>query len=287
MRIIGIEKAACTSCGICEQVCPTGLFTRSEDRATKHEDPNCWCIGCGHCVAACPAEAITYDAQERAPELSGKLPSFDDTARMLMGQRTVRKYEDREVPRPEIDKILEVARYASSGHNAQPCEYLAVTDRTIIRTMVDLTMKSMKSFRGLMRMRILLRPFLPASFYEILNDRGTALGIDDMARRQASGEDVIFFDAPVVLIAHVPDLGALSYVDPSIAMTKAMLAAQALGLGSCWMGFSMMSIAKNKRLLGELGVPKGRFLAAIATFGYPKEKYLRLPVRNPVKLTWL
>ena len=54
-----------------------------------------------------------------------------------------------------------------------------------------------------------------------------------MIKEYESGKDNIFFNAPVLILVHVPDLGGLSYVDPSISLTYGMLAAHAMGLGSC------------------------------------------------------
>ncbi|MBN1524151.1 MAG: nitroreductase family protein [Spirochaetales bacterium] len=198
----------------------------------------------------------------------------------------MRQYTKKDISKEELEKILEVMRYAPSGHNAQPCEYIILKDREMIKMISDLTIQSFRSFRNLMRFRKLLKPFVSKSLYEIMDSKSTALGMEDMIQRYASGEDVIFFDAPAVILVHVPDMGGLSYVDSTIAATYGMLAAHALGIGSCWMGFAMMAATKNKKLFKTLYIPKGRLIAGIFTLGYPKNKFHRLPVRNPVKATW-
>ncbi len=107
-----------------------------------------------------------------------------------------------------------------------------------------------------------------------------------MIKQYESGKDIIFFDALVVILVHVPNMGGLSYVDPTIALTYGMLAAHAMGLGSCWMGFAMMAVQKNKRVSQQLNIPKGRFIVGIMTLGYPVHTYYRVPVRNKIKAEW-
>lgn len=46
----------CTSCGACEDVCPTGAISEGD---TQYEiDPDL-CTDCGMCEAECPVEAIS------------------------------------------------------------------------------------------------------------------------------------------------------------------------------------------------------------------------------------
>ena len=50
----------------------------------------------------------------------------------LLKRRSVRVYEDREVPMDLILKILDIARWAPSARNAQPWEFVVVNDRKIL-----------------------------------------------------------------------------------------------------------------------------------------------------------
>ncbi|OYT45947.1 MAG: nitroreductase, partial [Desulfurococcales archaeon ex4484_42] len=50
----------------------------------------------------------------------------------LLKRRSVRVYEDREVPMDLILKVLDIARWAPSARNAQPWEFVVVTDRKIL-----------------------------------------------------------------------------------------------------------------------------------------------------------
>ncbi len=52
---VSVEK--CIGCGICCEVCPSGVFVMSEEKATVMYPERC--NGCGICVENCPVDAIT------------------------------------------------------------------------------------------------------------------------------------------------------------------------------------------------------------------------------------
>jgi len=51
----------------------------------------------------------------------------------LLSRRSIRKFKDKEVSKDILLKILDIARYAPSARNAQPWEYIVITDKSIIR----------------------------------------------------------------------------------------------------------------------------------------------------------
>lgn len=51
---------------------------------------------------------------------------------LLMNRRTIRKYQDREIDKQTIDKIIKGALTSPSGVNKKPCELIIVTDKEIL-----------------------------------------------------------------------------------------------------------------------------------------------------------
>ena len=51
-----------------------------------------------------------------------------DTLEFFKKRRSIRKYQDREVPKEVLEVILEAGRIAPSARNAQPWKFIVVTD---------------------------------------------------------------------------------------------------------------------------------------------------------------
>ncbi len=51
-----------------------------------------------------------------------------DLFEAIRERRSVREYQDKEIPKEDIEKILEAGRWAPSGRNTQPWKFIVVTD---------------------------------------------------------------------------------------------------------------------------------------------------------------
>ena len=60
MTTLSYDQSRCMGCGRCTQVCPHGVFTLIEKRATVIDRDAC--IECGACMKNCPFNAIHVDA---------------------------------------------------------------------------------------------------------------------------------------------------------------------------------------------------------------------------------
>jgi nitroreductase/ferredoxin len=297
MKITGVNEDLCTLCGACAQECGGGLFRMKKDPVGRnarivHEDPHSWCTGCGHCLAVCPQGAILWDDAETPLEPAGiehpeNLCSYEALLPFLQSKRSVRRYRSRQPGREQITAVLEAMRWAPSGHNLQANRYLAITDLKVLQAITDHTIEGFKKFRTIIRVRKLLKPFVPRNLYKVLDSPGLLEGIETMIRQRERGADPILFDAPAVIVVYYPNMGALSLLDPTIAFTYGMLAAHALGLGSCWIGFAIQSLYKDRAMRKLLGVPTDMIIAGVMTLGYPLPVYHRVPPRNPLQVRWL
>jgi nitroreductase len=57
---------------------------------------------------------------------------IDDFLELVKSRRSIRVFKPDPVPRETIEKILEAARWAMSGANGQPWEFVVVQDRARI-----------------------------------------------------------------------------------------------------------------------------------------------------------
>ncbi len=58
--------------------------------------------------------------------------AFRDGEDLLLSRRSVRKYEDREVPTELLDQVLELSRFAPTARNSQPYYFKFIRDRETI-----------------------------------------------------------------------------------------------------------------------------------------------------------
>lgn len=289
MKTLEIDGARCTGCGRCEKACVSNLFAPDSENNGKmsFENRHNWCMGCGHCVAVCPAGAIRYELEtdREAERISTtELPSSDSLLELLQRKRSIRNFAEDQLDDAKIATIMEALRYAPSGHNNQGCEYLLISDRDVINDLTESILKNFAAFSKILKVRWLLKPFVSSAIYTVLSDPGLLPGIRSMIKQWKEGENPIFHNAPHVLIATYPNMGGLSLIDPTIALTYGMLVADRLGVGSCWMGFAIQTFMKNKKVKKMLGISKERLIAGVITLGIPEVQYQGIPPRKEAVL---
>lgn len=53
----------------------------------------------------------------------------NETVKVLMGRRSVKKYKSEQIKEEELETIIEAARYTASGHNYQPVKVVVIQDK--------------------------------------------------------------------------------------------------------------------------------------------------------------
>ena len=131
-------------------------------------------------------------------------------------RRSIRKFKPNMVEQDKIDKIVEAGLYAASGKNQQAAKIIVVKN---------------KEFRDK----------LSAVNAKIM---GQSVGFDP------------FYGAPVVLIVLADKDWFTGIYDGSLVMGNMMLAAHALGVGSCWIHRAKeeFELPEYKELLKNLGI---------------------------------
>jgi len=273
MSLVAVDPDKCNFCGLCAIECPAGIFVikGTEKLPVTAGGGEDFCIKCGHCVAVCPPGAIslgTMKPEDCAAVRKNLLPTPEQVEHFLKSRRSVRAYKEKPVPREILAKIIDIARYAPSGHNAQPVEWLVIEDSKEVRRLGGLVVDGMRS-------AIEENPGL-ADFFPI----------DILVAAQQRGEDLIMRNAPHAILAHAPGDAVTAQQDGLIALTYLELAAYSLGLGACWAGFLHFAATSYRPMREALRLPQGHHCLGAMMIGYPKHKFSRIPLRNEPKITW-
>ena len=80
-----------------------------------------------------------------------------------------------------------------------------------------------------------------------------------------------YYHAPTYILVFAPADGKNSFQDGSCIMENMMLAAHAVGLGSCWINreYEMFATDEGKQLMKKWGLPEGLMGIAALALGYP------------------
>jgi len=292
-KIEGIETSNCIKCESCIKICSVKLFSKRVKGMEKEiifEDPYGFCFHCGHCISVCPTNAIKYSSDESTFEFDearnpAKLVDFDTLYKFIRARRSIRVFKEKDVEKEKIMKILETMRYAPSASNRQKREFVVITNKELIKELSAETTNLIKKIQKLQKIRYLIAPFISRSLRRRLLSNKLRKSLELFFDRTKKGEDLIFFNAPCVIILHSSPYANMAPIDAGIAFTHGMFAAQSLGLGTCWIGYAQEYLVRNRKLRNKLGIPKHHQVYGVLAVGYPAINFLRAPPRNKVRWT--
>lgn len=270
MELITVNKDLCIQCGICTEVCPAKALGMGEN-GPEAIMPQA-CNGCGHCVAVCPHMAIDSNRAPLANQsdlLEFPVINEKTAQQFLRSRRSVRCYKDTAIPREQLLKLVEIARFAPTASNKQGVSYMIVEDKKIIQRATEITIEWMEEE---------LKKETPSHWsfpYHVHNYREK--GVDTVLRNHA----------PLILATSQKNFSN-GRENTIFSLAYLELFATALGLGSCWAGLFEMCIFANYYPLIELfKIPDDKVITGAVMVGYPKYKYKRLVDRNPLDVAWL
>jgi nitroreductase/NAD-dependent dihydropyrimidine dehydrogenase PreA subunit len=272
MDLFEVNHETCNQDGICASVCPSGLIDfREGDYPKPVPEAEEICIRCGHCVAVCPTGSLAHRVMnlEQCPPIREEfLISREQCEQLLKGRRSIRVFKKKPIPKDDLERLIETARYAPTGHNSQGVEWLVFGKREDLDRFSGITV-------GWMRWLI-----------ENMPEVAAVMHLDWIIKRWEEGEDVVLRDAPVVILTHADKTDRLASASCTIAMAYLELAAIGMGLGCCWAGFLGAAAVNFPAMAEVLPIPEGHQCYGAMMVGYPKFSYPRIPRRKAPKITW-
>lgn len=273
--LIVADEEKCRQDGLCVAECPMAIIELKDEKSLPNptEDAEELCIHCGHCVAVCPHGAMSHrnmNPEQCPPVRKDWLLNPEQVEHFLRSRRSIRTYKEQPVEREVLAKIIDIGRFAPSGHNLQPVRWLVIYDSHEVRRLAALVIDWMRD----------------------LLEKGTplakALHMDRVVAAWGweSGVDRICRGAPHVIVAHAPKEERTAPPACTIALAYLELAAPSFGLGACWAGYFNVAANVWPPMQEALDLPEGHISFGAMMIGYPKYKYQRLPLRNEPQVVW-
>lgn len=269
---IVVDHEKCNKDKLCALDCPIGIITMDgpDGFPAPAEGFEELCINCGHCVAVCPHEALSQGGITPRQCLPLEAPGLgpEQLAQLFKGRRSIRRYKNQPLEQSTITRLLDMARYAPSGHNVQPVKWLVISGRDKLMHLAGIV-------ADWMRHVIKHEPELAA-----------AMHLDHAVAVWESGEDRILRGAPHVVVAYGDAKNTMVPVPCVLALGYLELAAYSLGLGACWAGYFNRAANNFPPMIKALGLPQGMAPFGALMLGVPKYKFQRIPPRKPLEVTW-
>jgi len=271
----------CNGCGLCVSICKDFSLIIEDNKVKKSNTSVFGCIGCGHCMAICPNGAIEVCGRELSPEHLFELPgrenisSYEQLLSLLQHRRSIRDFKDKIVEPELIEKILIAARTAPMGLPPSDVNVLIFNGKEKTRAFAKDFSDYLKGLRFMTSKLFLtlMRPFWGKENDEVfkgfINPLFSAY-IDEMDK----GKNYINYDAPLAIYFYGTPFS--DPADPIVAATYAMIAAEALGLGTCMLGAVhpfIQSGRKAEKFREKHNIKCKSKEGLFVIFGYPKFKF--------------
>ena len=165
---------------------------------------------------------------------------------LLKTRRSIRDFEEKEVPIELIKEVIQDSCLAPSSGNSQPWRFIIIRERAVIKKLSD------ENKRNLLA-HLEKNPDAPSKEYEA-------------TLRDPSFN--VYYNAPC-LVFIVASKGAMNvYENCTLAACYFMFAATERGLGTCWIGLGKH--LRSPEILELIGMPEDYRIVAPIVLGYPR-----------------
>jgi nitroreductase/Pyruvate/2-oxoacid:ferredoxin oxidoreductase delta subunit len=272
-NIFTIDKDKCVKDGFCAAVCPTKIlgFTKGV-YPYESNDGLGFCLNCGQCVAVCQHDAFIHGTMPNS-DFTGIRKNIsisqEQAEQFFKSRRSIRTFRKESINKDILESILDITRYAPSGHNLQNVHWLAISDRVKIKLIAQETVNWMRSAIQAQEQSPQTKTF------------------EAVVNAWDKGIDFICRDAPHVFCVYGEKDNILSLYSSIIALSHLELIAHSFGLGTCWAGFASNALKQCKPAKELIGLPDNCDIYGIMLLGMPRFLYNKIPPRQAAKVTWL
>ena len=181
----------------------------------------------------------------------------------ILARRSVRSYRTTEVEHAVVQTLLEAAVRAPTAMHEEPWAFVIVQDRPLLQQLSDLA-----------------KPLFVAQAWQAAPP-GAGHSPDALARPDFN----IFYDAGTLIVICARPVGPMAPADCWLAAENLMLAACALGLGTCVIGTALPAL-ELPQVKEMLGIPAEVAAVAPIVVGHLRGETLRSSRQEPRVLLW-
>lgn len=181
----------------------------------------------------------------------------------LCARHSVRTYASTHLDSTTVQSLLDVAVHAPTAIHEEPWAFVVVQDQALLQRLSDL---AKPLFVEEVRHR---------------NNNGSKHSFDHFTRPAFN----IFHGANTLIIICAKPSGQFVTADCWLAAENLMLAASAIGLGTCVIGATVAALNIRKVKI-ELGIPDENSAIAPIVVGFPGEENPAISRRVPLIISW-
>lgn len=178
---------------------------------------------------------------------------MNQTIQAIKSRRSIRVYKPEQIQDTELNAILEAGLYAPSAMNAQPWHLTVIQNPEILKALNE--------------------------------DAKAAMAQSDneyFRKFTASEAFNIFYHAPTAIVISGSAASPYAVTDCAALTQNLLVAAESLGIGSCWVGLTNFALKgeKAETYKEQLGIPEGYDPCYTVVLGYKKTQGTGAPERK-------
>lgn len=265
-----VNKEKCIHCGLCEKDCGTGIIKLDENKVPFiNKDDEKYCMKCQHCLAICPVGAISVCNKnpENSDICDDNLPTDEQILNLIKHRKSIRHYKHENLDKETLKKLKDMLKYSPTGCNNHELHISMIEDVEV--------MDKFRNYANEVVRKIVLS--------NILSPVTKKFGKYRQALEE--GKDIIFRNAPHMVVVSVPVTAPCAPVDPIILLSYFELYAQSLGVGTLWCGFAEIALKFIPELCEYLEIPNGYKVGYVMLFGKTDLKYQRTTQPEDYKIS--